>query len=39
MLLADFTVCISSLCGCVPCEVWLWAVLALGVYKLSETGG
>jgi hypothetical protein len=29
----------SSVCGCVPCEAWLWAALAFVIYETCEVGG
>lgn len=38
MLLTELSVCISCLCGSVPCEAWLWAALAVVVYRFTDTG-
>lgn len=39
MLEAVIDTCVSGLCGCTPCEAWLWAVLAFFVYETCELGG
>lgn len=35
-MLDELSLCISGLCGAVPCEIWLWAALALFVYETCE---
>jgi hypothetical protein len=34
----ELDLCLPSLCGCVPCEAWLWAALAFIVYQTCEVG-
>jgi len=35
-MLAELSTCFTGLCGAVPCEIWLWAALALFVCETCE---